>query len=136
MSDGNNEKAFVIRLDSVIANPLVRQDIAKKLADELGISENNVYELISEAPQIISATMTQEEAEAMATSCRDAGLEVSLMPTSQTAKLAFPQQATRITASNNGVTPNKILGSLPPFGLNSPYITIHFKPRETMRTLL
>jgi len=93
MSDQHTR--YAVQLTAVPEEP-THTRAAQVLAEALNADLERVHTLIGKAPKKISSAMSQEDAEAMAKLCRDAGLEVSLVPITR----KHPASATPVSSTS------------------------------------
>jgi hypothetical protein len=75
----NQHTRYAVELTAV-PDEQTHTHAAQVLAAALDADPDRVHKLIAKAPKKISSAMSQADAEAMANICRDAGLDVSLIP--------------------------------------------------------
>lgn len=157
MSDQHTR--YAVELTAVPDEP-TQVAAAEALAEALNADPDRVQKLLNSAPKKISSAMAKEDAEAMATLCRKAGLQVSLIPiasrrpaarapssespSSRAASRSSPQPSRppatppRPPASSERRTspPTDTTVTIAGTVISSPYITVLFAPRQTMRQVL
>ena len=100
MSDQHTR--YAVQLTAVPEEP-THTRAAQVLAEALNADLERVHTLIGKAPKKISSAMSQEDAEAMAKLCRDAGLEVSLVPITR----KHPASATPVSSTSQRSQPQQ-----------------------------
>ncbi|MEM6429807.1 MAG: hypothetical protein AAF708_11245 [Deinococcota bacterium] len=141
MNQKDDLKIFTVQLNSVLSNITLRRYLAEQLAHKLDKDIGKMFQFVSKAHQDIARGLTREEAEEVAEICRKAGLEASIIevrPIFQRAIEIENQLPPEISRGRDYSSPVRgpRMGGLLSQGFESPYVTMLFCPRKTVRDLL